>query len=213
MITIKTFVFNPFQENTYIISDDTNECIIIDAGCYTENEESVLVNYITKNKFKVVGLLNTHNHIDHIFGNKFICNKYTIEPRAHKADDILLSTASDYGKMFGVTLQTPPPVKKHINDNDTIKFGESHIKAQHTPGHAPGHLVFVTHDMKHVFTGDVLFKGSIGRTDLPGGDFDTLINSIKEKLMVLNDDVIIYPGHGETSTIGEERKHNMFLQK
>ena len=211
MIKIQTFVFNGFQENTYLLYDETNEAIIIDPGCYSSSEQTELVNFVSKNNLKVVKLLNTHCHIDHILGNNFVCKKFDVDLYIHQLDLPTLHATAEYGKMFGFNVDKSPEPAHFLNDGDHVTFGNSSLNVLFVPGHAPGHVVFVSIDQKFVINGDVLFKGSIGRTDLPGGDHNTLIHSIKTKMFALPDDFTVHTGHGPTTTIGYEKKYNPFL--
>lgn len=212
MITIKNFVFNSFQENTYVLYDETKECVIIDAGCYFEGEQQALKSFINENDLKPVKLLNTHCHVDHLFGNKYVADEFQLSVTAHKEDAFLIDNAVAHGMSFGITVDQPPQVGDFVEEEDEITFGNSKLKVLHVPGHSPGGLAFYNEEQKFVFVGDSLFAGSIGRTDLPAGDYDTLIGSIKSKLMSLGDDVVVYTGHGPATTIGDERKNNPFLQ-
>ncbi|MBE7442106.1 MAG: MBL fold metallo-hydrolase [Flavobacteriales bacterium] len=211
MITIHTFAYNGFQENTYVLTDETNEAVIIDPGCYSVSEQTELFNFITKNNLTPVKLLNTHCHIDHILGNNFVCTKFNIELYIHQLDLPTLHATTEYGHLYGFTVDKSPEPAHFLNDGDVVKFGNSTLKVLFTPGHAPGHVVFVSHEQRFVINGDVLFRGSIGRTDLPGGNHQTLINSIKNKLFSLADDYVVHTGHGPTTTIGYEKKYNPFL--
>ena len=211
MITIKRFVFNPFQENTYLLYDQTKEAVLIDAGCYAQAERDKLSNFLKDNNLTLKRLLNTHSHIDHILGNQFITNNYNLVLESHKEDEFLIERAKDQATAFGITIDTTPKPKKYLNEEDQIKFGNSVLDIIHTPGHSPGSLVFYNKKEKFMIAGDVLFNQSIGRTDLPGGDYDTLINSIKTKLFPLGDDMEVYSGHGANTTIGQERISNPFL--
>lgn len=211
MIKIQTFVFNGFQENTYILYDETNEAVIIDPGCYSSSEQIELTNFITKNNLNVVKLLNTHCHIDHVLGNNFVCKKFNVDLNIHELDLATLNAITEYGHLYGFNVDKSPEPTHFLNDGDKITFGNSTLDVLFTPGHAPGHVVFVNHEQKFVINGDVLFKGSIGRTDLPGSDHNTLLNSIRIKLFVLPDDFTVHTGHGPTTTIGYEKKYNPFL--
>ncbi len=212
MIQIKVFVFNPFQENTYILHDDTKECIIIDPGCYTKQEETELSTYISDNQLNPVAIINTHTHIDHILGNNFIFRTFNLKPIIHDAGTIFLSNASDYAAMFGIQVADMVMPEKFIDEGDKISFGKSTLEVLYTPGHADGSVCLVNHEQSFVITGDVLFNGSIGRTDLLTGDFDILTESITQKLYSLPDNYIVYPGHGETTTIGNEKLSNPFIR-
>ena len=211
MIKIKTFVFNPFQENTFLLYDDTKQCAIIDAGCYSEKERNELISFIEKNDLEPVKLLNTHCHIDHILGNCFVARQYNLKSEAHQKDNIILENVVQHGRVFGVEAEQPPEMQIFLEENDIVKFGSSQLLVLHAPGHSQGSIVFYNKEQKFAIVGDVLFNGSIGRTDLPGGDYDTLIKCIKDKLFVLEDDVVVYTGHGPETTIGYERKTNPFF--
>ena len=210
---IHQITFNTFQENTFILWDNTTDCIIIDPGCYERNEELELVDFINKNNLNPVKLINTHCHIDHILGNKFVSEKWDLELYMNKIDLPLLEGAGDIAKMYGFENYKGSPYPKHyLEEGDILEFGESKLEILFTPGHAPGHICLFNKEEGFIVSGDVLFNGSIGRTDLPGGDFDTLIESIKTKLMTLQDETIVYCGHGPSTSIGKERLSNPFLQ-
>ena len=210
---IHQITFNTFQENTFILWDNTTDCIIIDPGCYERNEELELVDFINKNNLNPVKLINTHCHIDHILGNKFVSEKWDLELYMNKIDLPLLEGAGDIAKMYGFKNYKGSPYPKHyLEEGDILEFGESKLGILFTPGHAPGHICLFNKEEGFIVSGDVLFNGSIGRTDLPGGDFDTLIESIKTKLMTLQDETIVYCGHGPSTSIGRERLSNPFLQ-
>jgi hydroxyacylglutathione hydrolase len=211
VINVKLFVFNPFQENTYLLSDNTGECVIIDAGCYFNEEFEQLINYISTNKLIPVRLLNTHGHIDHILGISRLSEYYHLIPEFHKDELYLINDSSIQGKLFGIDLKSFNQINTQLEENKEIAFGQSKLNVLLVPGHTKGSVAFVSPADKFVLTGDVLFKDTIGRTDLPGGDFNVLLNSITNKLLKLSDDTIIYPGHGPTSTIGEEKVSNPFL--
>ncbi len=210
---IHQITFNTFQENTFILWDNTTDCIIIDPGCYERNEELKLVDFINKNNLNPVKLINTHCHIDHILGNKFVSEKWDLELYMNKIDLPLLEGSGDIARMYGFENYKGSPYPKHyLEEGDILEFGESKLEILFTPGHAPGHICLFNKEEGFIVSGDVLFNGSIGRTDLPGGDFDTLIESIKTKLMTLQDETIVYCGHGPSTSIGRERLSNPFLQ-
>ncbi|MBI9055167.1 MAG: MBL fold metallo-hydrolase [Bacteroidales bacterium] len=211
MINIKTFVFNAFQENTFLLFDETKECVIIDAGCNDENEYNQVDEFIKENNLVLKSIINTHCHIDHILGNAYLINKYKVQSIAHKEDLPLIERSKDMAAAFGFDVQEPPIPNQFVNDGDEIKFGNTVFIVKHVPGHSPGSIALYNEAEKFVIVGDVLFAGGIGRTDLPGGDYDTLITSIKEKLFTLNSDVVAYPGHGESTTIGQEMGSNPFF--
>lgn len=211
MISIHSLIFGPFQENTYILYDDTNECIIIDPGCYENAERTALANFIETKQLKPVKLINTHCHLDHVFGNGFISGKYDLNPEINKLDKQVLDTYQMTARLYGLNADPSPQPLVYLNEGDKIKFGKSELEILCTPGHSPGSITLYNQEQKFMIVGDVLFYGSIGRTDLPGGDYQTLINSIKNKLLPLGDDYIVYNGHGPSTTIGFERMNNPFL--
>jgi glyoxylase-like metal-dependent hydrolase (beta-lactamase superfamily II) len=211
MITLKQFVFNPFQENTFVLHDQTGECVIIDAGCYDDNEKQQLKKYISDNNLRCVKLIDTHGHVDHVLGNAFIKQTFNPEIIIHKEDEHLLNEAQKHGIIFGFNVEQPPMPTSYIADGDIIKFGDSSLNVLFVPGHSPGSVALYSQDQNFVIVGDVLFKGSIGRTDLPGGNYDTLMDSIFNKLMKLPPETTVYPGHGPYTTIHEEALSNPFL--
>ena len=209
---IKIFPFNQFLENTIVLSDSTNECIIIDPGCYNNEEKQILENYIITNNLKPVKLINTHCHIDHILGNNFVSSNWDIDLEINKNDLNLLTESNQIAKIYGfVDYENSPNPKSFLNEGDLVNFGNSELKVIFTPGHAPGHISLYSAKDNLIISGDVIFKNSIGRTDLPGGDFNTLIETINNKILSLADNVIIYCGHGPITTVGDERKNNPFL--
>jgi hydroxyacylglutathione hydrolase len=212
MAEVHIFTFNPFEENTYIVSDDSGECVIFDPGCYSSEERKHLAKSIEDKGLKPVRLINTHCHIDHVFGNAFVSEKYDLPLEIHKGELPVLHSLPMAAMMFGIPVPQPSPEPgRFIKEGDVVEFGNTKLKAILTPGHSPASLSFYCEEDRFLIAGDVLFYGSIGRTDLPGGDYDTLISSIKDKLFPLGDDVKVYPGHGQATTIGFERRHNPFL--
>ena len=211
MITLKRFTFNPFQVNTYLLSDETGECIIIDAAMDGQSEEAEIGDYIKSNNLKPVMLLLTHAHVDHIGGNNYMANKYDLKLTAHKDCVPFLENAAAYASNFGLTIDEKIVIDNFITENDEVVFGNSRLKVLFTPGHANGSLCFYSPESNFVITGDVLFNQSIGRTDLPTGDYDLLQNSIWEKLFTLPDDTVVYPGHGPETSIGFEKVNNPFV--
>jgi len=210
VITIQSFVFNAFQENTYIISDDTKECAIVDPGCYEEHEKKELSDYILENQLSVKMLLNTHCHIDHILGNEFVKQKYGSKLYLHKTEVFVLNAQKILAAHYGFNLYQPATPDNYLNEGDLIEFGTQKFSVLFVPGHSPGHIAFYNEKEKVVLAGDVLFLNSVGRTDLPGGNHNTLIESIHKKLFTLPDDVTVYPGHGGETTIGLEKRTNPF---
>ena len=211
MIKIKTFVFNPFQENTYILYDETGDAVIIDPGCYTSKEEESLIHFISDNNLKLKHLINTHSHIDHILGNRFITEQFNLDLQSHKEDEFLIERAKEQGLAFGIKIDNPPLPRKYLDEGMIIEFGNSKLEIIHAPGHSPGSLVFYNLNEKFMIVGDVLFNQSIGRTDLPGGSYEVLMHSIVQKLFPLGDDMEVFSGHGAPTTIGQERISNPFL--
>ena len=211
-MTIKYFEFNPFAENTYILHDKSGEAIIIDPGCYEVSEKKILQDYVEANSLTVVALINTHCHIDHVLGNDFIKEHYVVGLTIHKADDVLLRSVGSYAPNYGFSAYRPTEPDNFIEEGEKVTFGQTTLEVLHVPGHAPGHIALVHQQSRSVINGDVLFRGSIGRTDLPGGDFDTLIQSIQTKLFNLPDDFTVYCGHGPTTTIGIEKRTNPFCK-
>lgn len=198
------------MENTYVVYDETKEAIVIDPGCYEQAEKDELTDFIEANELKVVKLINTHCHIDHVFGNVFIKKKYGVSLTIHKEDEATLKSVEVYAPAYGFQNFENTQAEEFFEEGDQVKFGNSTLDVLFTPGHAPGHVVLVNQEQNICIGGDVLFDGSIGRTDLPGGDFDTLIKSIHEKVFSLNDDTVVYPGHGGTTTVGKEKVSNPF---
>jgi hydroxyacylglutathione hydrolase len=211
-MTVTGFTFNPFSENTYVLHDETGECVIIDPGCYEKEEQDTLRAFITENKLKVVLLLNTHCHIDHVFGNHFVADTYQVPFLIHPDDLPVLKAVPVYAPSYGFPHYQAAEPSGFLKPGENIRFGKTELQVLFTPGHAPGHVVFYHADSKVCLGGDVLFQRSIGRTDLPGGDFDTLIRSIRTQLFTLPDSVRVYPGHGPSTTIGEEKQFNPFLR-
>ena len=207
---IKQFVFNAFSENSYVVYDETKECIIIDPGCYEKEENEVLKSFIIDNDLKVVSLINTHCHIDHVLGNAFVKNEFAVDLTIHELDMSTLKSNEIVSSMYGFNAYQSCVAEKFIKEGDQVKFGNSIFDVLFVPGHAPGHIALVNEKEKICIGGDVLFQQSIGRTDLPGGDFDTLMSSIKNKMFALPDDVTVYCGHGPSTNIGYEKQHNPF---
>lgn len=211
MTGIESFVCNPYQENTYILFDETGECTIIDPGMNTGAEENAVYNFIKKEKLKPVLLLNTHCHIDHVLGNKWVYDTYGLLPQFHPGELALLTAVPSYAPQMGIVYQVSPLPNLFLNETGTVKFGETELQLIFAPGHSPAHLCFYNKEDSFIIGGDVLFYESIGRTDLPGGNFEQLIKNIREKLFILPDDCKVYPGHGPETTIGYEKRNNPFL--
>ena len=212
-MNIKSFTFNPFQENTYIVYDETKECLIIDPGCYTDAEQKELKVFIEEKELTPVKLINTHCHIDHVLGNKFASEQWNIQLYMHKEDLPVLEKVGDISKMYGIEDYEGSPYPKHfLAQGDTLTFGKSSFDILFTPGHAPGHICLYSKENNLLIAGDVIFQRSIGRTDLPGGDHNTLINSIITQLFPLPNSTQIFCGHGPSTNLGYEEEHNPFLQ-
>lgn len=212
MSNVVKLTFNPFQENTYIVHDETGECIIFDPGCNSPAEEQELVKTIDDLGLKPVRLINTHCHIDHVFGNQFVSEQYGLGLEIHEGELPVLQSVPSVIQMYGLPpAKTSPEPSRFITEGEIIKFGNTELKSLFTPGHSPASLSFYCEKDRYIIAGDVLFFGSIGRTDLPGGNFNTLIKSIKEEYYPLGDDVAVHPGHGPDTSVGYERKTNPFL--
>jgi hydroxyacylglutathione hydrolase len=211
MINIQYFTFGPFQENTYILWDESLECIIVDPGNSSDSEHQTLKRFITEKMLKPVRLMLTHAHIDHINGNRYVYDTYQLLPEVHQADLFFIQNHSASAAMYGLPAEQSPMPEKFINEGDVIRFGNSELKTIHTPGHSPGSITFYNEAEQFMIAGDVLFYGSIGRTDLPMGNYDELIQSIKTKLFPLGNQMKVYSGHGPETSIGFEKQNNPFL--
>jgi hydroxyacylglutathione hydrolase len=211
MAAVKSFANNPYQENTYILYDETGECAIIDPGMYTSAEQNVVVNFINTNGLKPVMLLNTHCHIDHVLGNKFIFNLYGLRPQFNIEEKDTLEAVVAYAPAMGFRYDVSPLPENYLPESGTIRFGDTDLDLIFAPGHSPAHLCYHDVQTNYVIGGDVLFKGSIGRTDLPGGNFEQLIKNIEQKLFTLPGSCTVYPGHGPETTIGYEKEYNPFF--
>lgn len=208
---IYTLVFSPIEVNTYLLADDDNNCAIIDCGCYTAKEFRQLESFIEEKKLKPVLLLNTHCHLDHMFGNKSMLERFKLKSHWSSFDDMNRVNAPSHAILFGLSMNEPPEPERYVEDNEFVSFGDEELQALFVPGHTSGSLAWYSCKHGCVFTGDALFSGSIGRTDLEGGDYDTLIKSIKTKLFTLPEDTVVYPGHGRQTSIGREMKTNPFF--
>jgi hydroxyacylglutathione hydrolase len=208
---VNRFVFNSFGVNTYVLTDNTGKCLIVDPACQSKREENELATFLTDNNLQPTGMVNTHFHIDHIIGNTFICNTFNLRPQCHKGSKMFWETAVEFGSVFGIKVENLIIPSNFIEEGDSIVFGSSSVQVLYTPGHADGSVCLVNHAERYVIAGDVLFRDSIGRTDLPTGNFDVLYQSITSKLFTLPDDYVVYPGHGPETTIGYEKRNNPFL--
>ena len=212
MFQIKRFTFNPVQENTYILYNENNECIIIDPGCYFDSEKEEFTTFIKNHNLEPKLLLNTHCHLDHVFGNKFIAEEYKLTLNTHLLEKEILEMAPASGLMFNLPFDNYQGDVIYLKEGDVISLGNDKLQVIHAPGHSPGSICFYCEKQNFLIGGDVLFQNSIGRTDLPYGNHETLIKNIKEKLFKLPPDVTVYPGHGPETTIGSEIEGNPYLQ-
>ncbi|MCB0663447.1 MAG: MBL fold metallo-hydrolase [Saprospiraceae bacterium] len=212
MATVYKFTFNPFQENTYIVADEDGSCAIFDPGCYYPQEKEIFKKFIEDHHLKPVRLINTHCHLDHVFGNKFVADTWNLGLEIHEGELPVLKSMPVVCQNYGIPLpdESPDP-SSFLKEGEVVTFGNTRLEILFTPGHSPASITFYEPNEKFLIAGDVLFYDSIGRTDLPGGDYHTLINSIKEQLLPLDNDVKVYAGHGQDTTIGRERLFNPFL--
>lgn len=211
---VKTFEFNPLGVNTYVLHDETKECVVIDAACFYTEEKEELLQYIDERGLAVKHLLNTHLHFDHLFGVNLLSSRFGTPLSCHRGDVYLLEDLPRQLQQFGlppVDAGLKPEIGVFLDEGDTVEFGNQSLKVFHIPGHSPGSIVFYSASNGSLFGGDVLFHSSIGRTDLYGGSFDDLVNGIREKLFILPDETIVYSGHGPSTTLGYEKKNNPFV--
>lgn len=211
MLGLHKFTFNPFQENTWIIYSEQKNCIIIDPGCYSAEEKNTLKNFIDSHQLNPVKLINTHCHIDHVLGNRFVFDTWGLQPEIHSLELPLLKAVEQYGSMWGIHSDPQPEPLLSLSDGAVIELDGEILHQIFTPGHAPGEISLYHKGQQFLIAGDVLFYQSIGRTDLPGGDHATLLDTIRNRLFVLPDEVQVHPGHGPSTTIGHEKKNNPFV--
>jgi glyoxylase-like metal-dependent hydrolase (beta-lactamase superfamily II) len=211
MTTIKTFVFNPFQENTYVLFDETKECIIVDTGCHSQEEQQELSNFIEENGLQPKLAVITHGHVDHVMGVAYIQKQYKLDIAGNPEDLPLLQMATTQAMMYGMTIDDVPSISINLNEGDVVAFGNTKLSVIQTPGHSKGCICLHNSEENYLLSGDTLFRGSIGRTDLPGGNYEEIIESIKDKLLPLAPETRVYPGHGEPTTISWEKENNPFL--
>jgi hydroxyacylglutathione hydrolase len=212
MLTVQPFTFNPVQENTYVVYNEKGQCCIIDPGCYFAKEEQELKDFVAQNELKPVYLLNTHCHLDHIFGNRFIHKTFGLVLHINKLEKPVLEYGPASGQLWQMPFDNYDAELRFIEEGDDIRLGDDVLHVLFTPGHSPGHISFYSKENKFVISGDVLFEGSVGRTDLPGASFEILEESIRSKLYTLPEDTIVHPGHGGSTTIGDEMKSNPFVK-
>lgn len=208
---IQSFVFNPFYENTYIISDDEGISFVVDPGCYEEHEREEISDYIETNKLHIVGVYNTHCHIDHVLGNYFIKSKYSVPVHIPVDEQEVLRSVAVYAPSWGITGFDDHQADKLIPNEGIIEIGQLSFEIIHSPGHSPGHLAYYHRDSNVVIAGDIIFRDSIGRTDLPGGNHEQLLQNIRTKIFTLPDETKIYSGHGPSTTVAYERANNPFF--
>ncbi len=211
MLHFEPFVCNPFQENTWLVHDG-HDALLVDPGCWNTAEERRLEAYVTQHGLRIVRCLNTHGHIDHVMGNAWAHRCFGVLPEIHRDDLELVRRAPAVGQLYGVPCTASPEPGAWLEDGDAVLLNGHRFEVLHVPGHSPGHVAFLCREVGRLVGGDVLFQGSIGRTDLPGGDLDQLLHSIRTRLLVLDDAVVVHCGHGPDSTIGAERRSNPFLQ-
>jgi len=212
MLHIKTFVYNPYQENTYIIYDEYKNCIIIDPGMHNYQEENHFKDNIESMGLKPIHLINTHGHIDHVLGNKFVAETYDLIPQFHEGELPLVIQVQNYAPQMGIRYEPSPIPETFLDESDEILIGDDKLTLILAPGHSPAHLCLYSEKYKFLIGGDVLFKNSIGRTDLPGGNHQQLLDSIASKIYTLPDETVVFPGHGPSTTVGEEKKTNPFIR-
>lgn len=210
MLTVKSFTFNPFEENTYVVYDETGEAAIIDPGCYEPEEQAALTRFIAQNDLRVKLLLNTHGHIDHVLGNYFVKKEYGVSLWIHNVEEPVLRAVKSYAPNYGFNRYQEALPDHFLQEGTNVQVGNTSLNVLFLPGHSPGHVGFYSPADKLLIAGDVLFYRSVGRTDLPGGNMETLLSSIHHKLFTLPENIVVYPGHGPTTTLGEEKVANPF---
>ena len=211
MAAIASFTFSPFAENTYVIWDDSQECVIVDPGCHSTAEQDELTRFIADKKLTPVRLLLTHAHLDHVFGCAFVAEKYGLKVEGHRGEQIVLDHAPQAASMYGVPFAPSPPIEVFHDEGDQVTFGDTTLDVLFTPGHSPASICFHNKADRWVVCGDVIFQGSIGRTDLPGGDGETLMKSIFDKVLTLPGETVLYPGHMGSTSVGAEKESNPFV--
>lgn len=211
MTQVQIFEFNPFAENTYVVYDQSGECVIFDPGCYTQEERDTLRSFISEKQLRVARLINTHCHLDHVFGNNFVHSTWNLLPEIHRSELPVLERYPAICLYYGVAAESSPMPERFIEAGSLLTFGNTRLEVLHTPGHSPGSLSFYCRESGFVIAGDVLFMEGIGRTDLPGGNMDTLLDTIRRQLFTLPGETLVYPGHGPATTIRHEKEYNPFL--
>lgn len=212
MLTVKVFTFNPVQENSYLLYNEERDCIVIDPGCYFPEEAAELVDFVQKEGLRPRLLLNTHGHFDHVFGNKVVFDTWGLEPHIHPLEQPVLERAGEAAMRWQLPFENYKGHVHFLEEGDVVSLGTDSLSVLFVPGHSPGSIAFYSSSQQFVIGGDVLFRGSIGRTDLPGGDLATLTRSIREKMYRLPADTVVYPGHGPATRIFTEMKSNPFVK-
>ncbi len=212
MINIHCFTFSPFAENTYLLYDETGACVVIDPGCLAQSEKETLSDFIRDHKLEVKALLQTHTHLDHVFGSAYIKRKFSVKMYMHRLDLPVLADVESRCRLWGIGGYEPVEPDEFLEEGQSFTFGNSSLEIIHVPGHAPGHIAFISHNERFIIGGDCLFRRSIGRTDFPLCSHEDLMNSIRTKFFTLPDDYIVYAGHMDPTTIGEEKKFNPFFR-
>ncbi len=213
MLHIKSFTFNPFQENTYVLYDEKGDAALIDPGCFDLAERKELLDFVSDKKIRITQLLNTHCHIDHVLGNAWAKKTFGVPLLIHKEEEAVLKAVEVYAPNYGFTGYETSEADGFLSEGDEINVGSEVLQILFVPGHAPGHVVFYHKESQQCIAGDTLFQGSIGRTDLPGGNHDLLLSKIKSELFTLPEETVLYPGHGPETTIAFEKLHNPFVGK
>ncbi len=211
MIQVQTFVFNPFSENTYVLYDKTGEGVVIDPGCFQQNEYNELETFVKTNQLTIKYILITHGHIDHVLGCTYLKKSWQTPIWLHQKEKETYDAVPTYAASYGFNQYLHTPADYYFTNDEVISFGNSTLDIIYAPGHSAGHVAFINKEAKMCIGGDILFNGSIGRVDLPGGDYDTLIKSIKSKIFTLPEDTMVYPGHGEPTTVKKEKATNPFF--
>lgn len=213
MLNVKKFTFNPFSENTYVVTDEFKNAVIIDPGCYYKAEQNELDNYVLKNNLKLKSILHTHSHLDHMFGTAYLADKYDLDLWICKEDLVTYQSYEKVCEVYGVPITfSPNPTPKFFDLKQLIQIDGIKFEILFVPGHSPGHVAFYNKENNFLINGDCLFENSIGRTDLPGGNHQQLIDSIKNEIFILPDETLVYCGHGNETTIKAEKSSNPFLR-
>ena len=213
MLNVKKFTFNPFSENTYVVTDEFKNAVIIDPGCYYKAEQNELDSYVLKNNLKLKSILHTHSHLDHMFGTAYLANKYNLDLWICKEDLVTYQSYEKVCEVYGVPITfSPNPTPKFFDLKQLIQIDGIKFEILYVPGHSPGHVAFYNKENNFLINGDCLFENSIGRTDLPGGNHQQLIDSIKNEIFILPDETLVYCGHGNETTIKAEKSFNPFLR-